>query len=368
MTVTGINPKYAIIKENAQQFPAVQASDYEPRTLDEKINFCLSEDSYQLIETSKPLFNSEIVKCVYRGKQTLMHKIITPVRWVFLNMPPLFAKNKDTGEISYLLKGEKLKETNRVTAAKCFLAGLVDGKLIKTSDGKPQIFTLNLTSSKTNLISSKKPQPETRTLLDLNAGLQKRYKIKGHLLHLASVELTVKTKEFHSSTQNTSSFGVMFYLEGNAKALTEEQQQEVFELISDEEIQEVFNDPFRLKQSENSEPETMATTNNSILRTEALPTSAVSCPTPKPVVKASTQSPSPKPSPRSSEKPWEGWKSEDDAWAWALEQLPELTMHKLRQEWEYLKPKKFVNSQGIERESKALAWVERIEDLKVVPF
>jgi len=363
MTVTGINPKYAIeSNQKAQEYPAIQVTDYEPRFLEQQIDFCISEDSYQLIENTSPLFNSEIVQCVYRGKPALMHKITTPVRWVFLNMPPLFVKDKDKNEISYLKKGDKLGGM-RITIARCFMLCLMDGELIKTPDGKPQIFTLNLTSNKTKLISSQKHEAETKTLFDLNAGLQKHYKNKGQLLHLASVQLTVKPKEFHSSNKNSSSLGVMFYLEGNAKALTEEQQQEVFELISEEEIQEVFNDPFRLKESKNSEPETINRT-----RTEAKLSTAVSRPTPKPVVKTSSEAPSLKREPTSDEKPWEKWESENDALAWSMNQLPEMTMHKLRQEWEYVKPKKFVDSQGQERESKALAWVERIEDLKVVPF
>ncbi len=372
MTVSGINPKYAIANEQqAQQFPAIQVTDYQPRSLDEIVNFCISEDSYQLIENCSPLFDSEIIKCIYNRESILMHKIITSVRWVFLNMPPLFGKDKDTGEYSYLRKREKLKETNRITAAKCFLACLVEGELIKTSDGKPQIFTLNLTSNKTQLISSKKPQPETKTLADLNAGLQKHYKVKGNLLHLASVGLTVKPKEFHSYDTKVSALGAMFYL-GNAKALTEEQQQEVFELISDEEIKELFNDPFALKGSKVSEPETVAVEN----KAQAFAT--VSRPAPKPVVKTSTQSPSPKsvvkasiesptpkPDPAQNEKPWKQWKSENDALAWGLEQLPGMSMHRLRQEWELLKPTKFVNSKGEERESKVLPWFNRIEELKV---
>ncbi len=183
------------------------------------------------------------------------------------------------------------------------------------------------------------------------------------MLHLASVQLVVRPKEFHSSSQNTSSLGVMFYLEGNAKALTEEQQKEVFELNNEEEIQEVFNDPFRLKQSKASEDETVE-----LPRTQASPSIKVSRPTPKPVVKASIQSPSIKPSATQNKKPWDGWESEDDALAWGLEQLPEMPMHKLSQEWEVLKPKKFVNAQGEEKQSKAIAWFERVEELKVVPF
>ncbi len=256
MTLTGINPKYAIqSNQQGQQFPALQVNDYEPRSLDAEINFCISEDSYQLIEDSSPLFNTEIIQCIYNRKSTLMHKIITPVRWIFLNIPPVFVKDKDTGKISYLQKGRKLSDT-RVSIARCFLACLVDGELIKNPDGKPEIFTLNLISKKTNLIGSPTYKYEAKTLLDLNTGLQKFHKIKGNLIHLASVGLTAKPKEFYSSKKNTSSLGVMFYLSENAKALREEQQQEIFELVSDEEIQAMFNDPFGLKQSQdvNSQP------------------------------------------------------------------------------------------------------------------
>ena len=142
------------------------------------------------------------------------------------------------------------------------------------------------------------------------------------MLHLASVELIAKPKTFQSSEKNASSLGIMYYLQGNAKALSEEQQREMFELISDEEIQKVFNDPFHLKQSKVSEPQSVANENN--LQTFA----TVSRPTPKPVVKASTQSLTLKPVVKASatknKKPWDSWESEDDTLAWGLEQLLEL--------------------------------------------
>ncbi len=191
------------------------------------------------------------------------------------------------------------------------------------------------------------------------------------------MELIAKPKEFHTSDpkKNASSLGIMYYLQGNAKALSEEQQQEVFELINDKEIQEIFNDPFHLKQSKVSESETVGNENNlqtfaTVSRPSVKPVvkTSIQSPSVKPVVKASIESPTLNSSPTQNEKPWKQWKSEDDALAWALDQLPEMTMHRLRQEWEYLKPIKFVNSQGEERESKVLPWFERIEELKVVPF
>ena len=51
MNFTGINLEYAV-KSNqlGQRYPALQATNYQPRTLSEKIEFCLSETSYDLLD------------------------------------------------------------------------------------------------------------------------------------------------------------------------------------------------------------------------------------------------------------------------------------------------------------------------------
>ncbi len=103
MTVTGINPKYAIESNQlGQQFPAIQADNYQPRSLDEQIDFCISEESYQLMEDSSPLFNTEIIKCYFGRESVMMHKIISPVRWVFLTMPKIFLIDKKSKKIKFL--------------------------------------------------------------------------------------------------------------------------------------------------------------------------------------------------------------------------------------------------------------------------
>ena len=265
MTVTGINPKYAIESNQlGQQFPAIQANNYQPRSLDEQIDFCLTEESYQLIEDSLPLFNSEIIQCYFGRESVLMHKIISPVRWVFLNMPRIFLLDKKTKEISYNQKGVRLAGTNKVTVAKCFLVCLAENNLILDSEGKPQIFTLKLTSSKTELIGYGNSDPEMKTLVKFNSALQKHYKVRGNmnLLHLASLKLIVHPKEFTSRETGDSSLGVMFSIDGGGQSLTEAQQQQVFELISDEEIQAIFDDPFRLKQSQASQPQSVGDVNS----------------------------------------------------------------------------------------------------------
>ncbi len=265
MTVTGINVKYAVASNQLwQQFPAIQANNYQPRSLDEQIDFCVSEESYLLMEDSKPLFNTEIIQCYFGRESVLMHKIISPVRWVFLTMPRIFLLDKKTKEISYPQKGMRLAGTNKVTVAKCFLACLAENNLILDAEGKPQIFTLKLTSSKTELVGYGNSDSEMKTLMRFNSALQKHYKVKGNfnLLHLASLKLIVYPKEFVSRGTNDSSLGVMFSIDGSGQSLSEQQQQQVFELISSEEIQAIFDDPFRLKQSQASQPQSVSSLNN----------------------------------------------------------------------------------------------------------
>jgi hypothetical protein len=251
MTYLGINPEFAIKSNLAEQkYPALQVTTYEPTTLNEEINLCLSESSFELLNTNDNLFDTEIVKCVYRRELVLMHQIVAPVRWIFLNIPPVFLQDKKTKEISYPEKGVKLLGTSKVTVAKCFLACLSGDNLVLDINGLPQIFTLKLTSSKTQLIGYQNKE-ETKTILALNRSLQKEFRTKDNLVHLVSVELRSKPKEFISNHSGDSSLGVVFELSGNAQVLSQNNQKQIFDLVNNEEFQTLFNDPFGLKQSIN---------------------------------------------------------------------------------------------------------------------
>lgn len=57
------------------------------------------------------------------------------------------------------------------------------------------------------------------------------------------------------------------------------------------------------------------------------------------------------------------WKDENDALEWAMSQLPGLHMNRLTQEWRDLQP---VMVDG--KPSKAVAWVNWIEEIKKLPF
>ncbi len=257
MTVSGINLNYAVASNQKEQvYPALQVTNYQPRSLSEPIDFCMSETSCDLLNHDTDLFKTEVVECVYGREAQFMFKIVSDVRWIFLNIPRMFAMDKTSKKVSYPERGVKFIDSNKITVARCFLACVYDGNLIIDKDGKPQIFTLKLTSSKTNLIGYWKSKSETKTIMSLNKALQKHYKINGNLIHLASVNLVAKPQEFVSSITGASSLGVMYQLEGDAKALREEHQKQIFELITDDKVKAIFDDPFGLKESQvnNSQP------------------------------------------------------------------------------------------------------------------
>ena len=68
-------------------------------------------------------------------------------------------------------------------------------------------------------------------------------------------------------------------------------------------------------------------------------------------------------------EPWKQWKSQDDALAYAMNQIPEMHMNVITQEWEKLIPEEIKDSRtGKTRYVKGRAWVQRVQELKEIPF
>ncbi len=120
--------------------------------------------------------------------------------------------------------------------------------------------TLKLTSNKTQLIGYLNNQAETPTLVSVNTSLQKHFKRKENFLHLVSLKLAIKPKEFVSSLSGDSSLGIMFEIEDEPQALSPSQQQQIFDLINLEDIQTLFDDPFGLKKHQVSPPQSIVNT------------------------------------------------------------------------------------------------------------
>ena len=245
-TFAGIDTSFAVKNTRGEQkYPAIQATTYQPRSLGEKVELCLSETSLGLIDPEQGL-ETTVIECAFKKDVVLMHQIVSPVRWVFLGLPLIFTQHKKTKEIAYPKKGEKLAEAGKVTIAKCFLACLHGDRLILNSEGLPQVFTLKLTSNKTKLVGYPNDPTGTKSLLSLDEKARKANNSSDSLLHLLSVDLGVKANEFTSRMSGESSLGIEFVMEGDAMVLSRLIQKQIFELINKEEFKKELKNPFGL--------------------------------------------------------------------------------------------------------------------------
>lgn len=62
--------------------------------------------------------------------------------------------------------------------------------------------------------------------------------------------------------------------------------------------------------------------------------------------------------------PWESWETENDAIAYAINQLPGMHMSQITQEWNNLEPEEMKTKMGATRYTKSRVWVQRIKELK----
>jgi hypothetical protein len=125
------------------------------------------------------------------------------------------------------------------------LAAVVNGSVVLAENGTPQIFTLNLTSRSGEFISSK-DNPEHRTIVRMNAGLQKHWKASGQwLTHLVSVGIEAFAEKRASKRDpKLSSAATGYRLVGDAVILPKEQQAAMFHLVQSTDFIELAKNPF----------------------------------------------------------------------------------------------------------------------------
>jgi hypothetical protein len=180
----------------------------------------------------------------FENETSILFVLPPAARAVILCQPRVYKQSKADGKITPLAKGDKLKELNSVTVAKLFLALESEGELLLEADGKPQIFTLKLKSSKTALIQSR--DPEKKTIAKLNQAIVEHYKAPRNswATHLVSVKLDVVPEVF--TGEGNSTVGVMFTI-ADPKPLTPESQALTHELVSSLAFKQLADDPFGLR-------------------------------------------------------------------------------------------------------------------------
>jgi hypothetical protein len=246
--VENLSKEYFVpMQERGAKFPALQVNNYRP-TANSKIDFVLSESSAELMSEDAILkLKLTPVVCQYDDEMD-MFAIASEVRWVILTMPRLFSMDKEDKKIYPIQQGDKLKDLNRVTAARLFLAAIVGEDLILDNDGLPQIFTLKLTSTRTQLIQNNADKTAS-TIATLNTSLQKHYKASRQwLTHLVSVGLVpFVDKKVSGEDSKKSSLAVDYKFADGALPLSPINQATIHSLIISEDFKAIAADPFGLK-------------------------------------------------------------------------------------------------------------------------
>jgi hypothetical protein len=249
--INELNSAYFLPTESqGAVYPAIQFSQYRSVGLTQELNLVISPESLELMDLDQALLmNLKPQICVYFDKDnkrndTEMFAIDQAVRWVVLHRPQTNYVTSPEG-IRRVKFGDKFKEMGLKTIAKVFLGAVVDDKFILDGEGKVQIFTLKLNSSKTNLIISQ--NAEQKTFDKLNQALCKAHNVsaaKNWITHLASIELRVFPDTFVG--KDGSSVGPNLEIVGDAVKLAPDQQKLAYELGISEDFKDLCADPFGL--------------------------------------------------------------------------------------------------------------------------
>jgi hypothetical protein len=249
--INELNSAYFLPTESqGAVYPAIQFSQYRSIGLTQELNLVISPESLELMDLDQAQsLGLNPQTCVYFDKDnkrsdTEMFAIASSVRWVVLHRPQTGYVTSPEG-IRRVKLGDKFKEMGLKTIAKVFLGAVVDGKFILDGEGKVQIFTLKLNSSKTNLIISQ--NAEQKTFDKLNQALCKAHNVsaaKNWITHLASIELRVFPDTFVG--KDGSSVGPNLEIVGDAVKLAPDQQKLAYELGISEDFKDLCADPFGL--------------------------------------------------------------------------------------------------------------------------
>lgn len=240
-----LNPVYAVPDNSKQRYPALQVDEYNPRNLQSKINFCLSEESAEILtDRALELLNLQPIEASFKSGNVNLF-IINNLQAIVLDVSRIYIYNKGT-ERYESNSGQELGG-DLVSCRKVFLALMVGEELVTGDDGKAQVFTLNLKSYATDLIGSPKTsKPGDGSIYSLNTALVKHYQIKGKLTHLVRVPLLVAPTTRTSKLKKESSFAPKYSLGDKATPLTEELQKAMFELLQDPQLRSDIDNPYRI--------------------------------------------------------------------------------------------------------------------------
>jgi hypothetical protein len=271
----GINKDYFTTTEDkGARYPYLQSTIYQPTALSkkqlsgmaesdyitvggvayERPRMALSVDSVDMLDAAEvERLALEIETHMFGKEEVNLFVVPAWCRFIVLAKPKLYKVNKDSKEVSYLSRGDKLAGTGFVTTARLLLGMISNDQLVKDSSGVPQVFTLKLTSTKCNLVESR--NPEDKTIAKLNEAVVKHHGAPRNAwaTHLVSVGLLPVPRQFTSQAKGETSVGVMFEI-SDPKPLPTEAQADIYALVNSDDFKTLADDPFYLKSAKVEEP------------------------------------------------------------------------------------------------------------------
>jgi len=253
-----INASYAagLPQASTQKYPSIQATEYSPKSSKTAISMGLSESNLEFLGDADKIFIQALprLELTYTSEDGKEEDVvlynIDSLRWVPLGIPEIQFLNKKLNKYYAKEKGVDHVANGCVTATRLLVCALKPDKtLILSSDGTPQPFMLKLTSTKCGIVKGAKKDPDLKSLLSLNEGIAKHFKLdpKSLWLHCCSIVIKPVARLFQGKEK--SSFGVMFTLD-SAQELPEDMQAFMFKFIHSEEIQDFLQDPFNVIEKE----------------------------------------------------------------------------------------------------------------------
>jgi hypothetical protein len=251
------------------RYPWVQADCAQPQSATQTVKFGLSADSLKNVQGEIP---GDMGRAMFPGGEVDFLVPSVDVRWVILARPRLFAMVKTEtpesqgreGDVFPLTKG--MRERGEITASLVLLGCVVGGDFIRDADGEIQVFTLKLTSTKTNWVGGLKEkdlgvsrfidavkskdfgESQARTIESFNQKLvQMQNGRSNHWLgHTASIRIGVVAKAIPTSDGKKQSLSNIFCFEpgSGAAMLPPALAKASFEFVSTPEFKSLAANPF----------------------------------------------------------------------------------------------------------------------------
>lgn len=251
-----INQAYLIPDDGGQALPFLMASDYQPRTLQDKLNLVITKEVVEVLPEEIQIKLAVMDQSIVLGGETKEAYDLSHCEWVILTKPAgYYVYDKSIDRIRKQVRGEDWS-SNLSTVARVFLACAVNGEVLMDGQGNIQIFTLKLSGTRCNWIYK-----GDRSMIGLNKALCKKYGVPSGnwLTHLVSVGISPVPYATEYEGQKNIRTRFEFSSGRGAKPLADIYQAACFALVLSDDFKTLMSDPFGVERATTAPPKETST-------------------------------------------------------------------------------------------------------------